>query len=70
MYALMPTVDHIDPEATTLELEICSWQVNECKSDFGPSDFVAFCSKVVEHCKGKSSKRTKLKPKTINGEKR
>jgi hypothetical protein len=57
-YALMPTVDHIDPEATTLELEICSWQVNDCKSDFNPADFAAFCVKVVEHWKGKGRRRT------------
>ena len=50
-YALMPTVDHIDPEATTLGLEICSGLVNECKSDSNPAEFVEFCGKVVEHCK-------------------
>jgi hypothetical protein len=55
-YALMPTVDHIDPQATTLQLEICSWRANSCKSDLNPEEFVAFCEKVVEHGKGKSGR--------------
>ena len=56
-FALMPTVDHIDPEATILELEICSWQSNDCKTDLNPAEFVAFCEKVVEHYKMKISRR-------------
>jgi hypothetical protein len=41
-FALMPTVDHTDPESDTLSFEICSWQVNDCKGDFAPDDFIAF----------------------------
>jgi len=46
-FALMPTVDHIDPDV--LEFEICSWQSNGCKSDFKPDEFVEFCKRVVEY---------------------
>jgi hypothetical protein len=59
LHELMPTVDHIDPDGTALELEICSWQVNECKTDLNPAEFVAFCEMVVEHGGEKSCKRTK-----------
>ena len=67
-YALMPVVDHTNPESTTLAFEICSWQVNDCKSYLNPAEFVALCSKVAEYCKGKSSTSTKT-PKTMKGEK-
>jgi hypothetical protein len=46
-YALMPTVDHSDPDV--LELEICTWLVNECKTYLTPAEFKALCHKVVEH---------------------
>jgi hypothetical protein len=41
----MPTVDHIDPFADTLELEICSWRINECKSGLTPQEFIDVCGK-------------------------
>ncbi len=44
----MPTVDHIDPEARELALEICSWQINACKSQQNPMEFVEMCRKIVE----------------------
>jgi len=48
-FALMPTVDHIDPGA--LEFEICSWISNDCKSDLLPEELVAFCEKVTKYRK-------------------
>jgi hypothetical protein len=47
-YYLMPTVDHIDPFADTLELEICSWRINECKSGLTSQEFIDVCGKVAE----------------------
>jgi hypothetical protein len=46
-YYLMPTVDHVDPYADTLGVEICSWRINECKSGLSPEEFVGVCKKVV-----------------------
>jgi hypothetical protein len=44
-FALMPTVDHIDPELCAFE--ICALQTNACKSDLDPAEFVAFCRRVA-----------------------
>jgi hypothetical protein len=46
----MPTIDHIDPYADTLAFEICSWQVNLCKSFQDPPEFLDMCRKVVANC--------------------
>jgi hypothetical protein len=48
-FDLMPTVDHVDPDADDLALEICSRRMNFCKSYQNPADFIAMCKKVVEH---------------------
>jgi hypothetical protein len=44
-YALMPTIDHADPDV--LAFEICSWLVNECKSYLTPEEFKSLCRRVV-----------------------
>jgi hypothetical protein len=46
-FALMPTVDHTNPDV--LEFEICSWEINDAKCDLDPTEFVALCKKVVDH---------------------
>jgi hypothetical protein len=48
----MPTVDHKDPNSVTLEFEIVSWLVNDCKSGLSPEQFVNLCKKMVAHRKG------------------
>jgi len=54
-FALMPTVDHTNPDV--LEFEICSWLVNECKSYLSPKEFVRICRKVVNHSKKSNHKK-------------
>lgn len=46
-FALMPTVDHITPDK--LEFEICTFEVNTCKSYLNPEEFVEFCKKVAQY---------------------
>jgi hypothetical protein len=48
-FALLPTVDHIDPASDSLEFEICSFQNNKCKSSLNPSEFVAMCNRIVAY---------------------
>jgi hypothetical protein len=48
-FLLMPTVDHRDPKADTLEFEIVSWLVNDCKSGLDPDQFVDLCGRIVAH---------------------
>ena len=43
-YALLPTIDHCDPDV--LEFEICSWRINTCKNYLTPKEFVALCKLV------------------------
>ena len=47
-FALLPSVDHIDPSADTLQFEICSFEINKCKSSLNPAEFVAQCRRIVE----------------------
>ena len=46
-YALMPTIDHRDPDA--LDFEICSWRVNSCKNFLTPEQFIDLCGRVAGH---------------------
>jgi hypothetical protein len=49
-FLLMPTVDHKDPDSDTLEFEIVSWLVNDCKSGLAPDQFIDLCKRIVTHC--------------------
>jgi hypothetical protein len=46
----MPTVDHIDPDAKELALEICSWRINFCKSRQTPGEFLDMCETITAYC--------------------
>jgi hypothetical protein len=48
-YLLLPVVDHTNPDKDTLEFEICSWIVNDCKSNMDRDEFLAFCKRVVAY---------------------
>jgi hypothetical protein len=47
-YYLLPTVDHMDPYAKVLKLEICSWRINNCKGGLTPQEFIEVCRKVAK----------------------
>jgi hypothetical protein len=62
-FYFMPTIDHIDPYGGALAFEVCSWQVNACKSFLNPQEFIRLCCTVVNHCQtGFKSKDSR--PKT------
>jgi hypothetical protein len=50
-FALLPVVDHIDPEAAEIRFEICANQVNLCKNYLTPDEFVALCRKIKAYRK-------------------
>jgi hypothetical protein len=58
-FYLMPTVDHIDPFSASLELELCTSQTNTCKSQQNPTEFLATCKTIKDHCQGE--------PPAVNG---
>lgn len=48
-FFLLPTVDHIDPYSDELNLEICSWIANTCKSDQTPEEFITMCRDIIAY---------------------
>ena len=56
-FALLPVVDHIDPQAAELRFEICANQVNLCKSYLTPDEFVAQCRRIAAYRDAENDKR-------------
>jgi hypothetical protein len=48
-YRLLPTVDHLDPQSKVIQFEICSWEINACKNNLNPGEFVALCGKIRDY---------------------
>jgi hypothetical protein len=46
-YALLPTVDHVDPYGSSIDFEICSWHINRSKNNLTPQEFVALCKRIA-----------------------
>jgi hypothetical protein len=48
-FADLPTVDHINDINGELEFNICSWQVNDAKSDLTFDEFIALCKDILRY---------------------
>lgn len=48
-FADLPSVDHIDDGKGPVNIVICSWRVNACKSDLTIDEFLAVCQNVVRY---------------------
>jgi len=48
-FALLPTVDHVNADATEASFRICSWRTNDAKNDLSLDAFVELCQKVLTH---------------------
>ena len=42
-FALLPTVDHTDPESEDPHFVICGWRTNDCKHDLTVPELAEFC---------------------------
>ena len=42
-FALLPTVDHVDPGSMEADFRICGWRTNDCKNDLTVAELGAFC---------------------------
>ena len=42
-FALLPTVDHMDPESREAGFRICGWRTNDCKNDLTIAELQTFC---------------------------
>jgi hypothetical protein len=49
--AYLPTVDHVCDGLGPADFKICSWRVNDAKSDLSHEEFVKLCEAVVRHYK-------------------
>jgi hypothetical protein len=47
--ALLPTLDHSIDEKGEPKFVICSWYVNDVKSDLTPEEFLQLCRRVLEY---------------------
>ena len=45
--ALLPTVDHLDPESRQPNFRICGWQTNNWKSDLTIEELKELCKKFL-----------------------
>jgi hypothetical protein len=48
-YALLPTVDHTLDDDGKPKFVICSWRVNDAKSDLTKAEFYRLCELVLKH---------------------
>ncbi len=55
--AYLPTVDHTTDADGGLMFVICSWYVNDAKSDLSLDDFYGLCERVLKHCENLQRKR-------------
>ena len=49
LFALLPSVDHVDAEATETRFKICAWRTNDAKSDLSLESFLDLCQRVLAH---------------------
>jgi hypothetical protein len=56
-FALLPTVDHTFDERGQQKLVICSWRVNDAKSDLTETEFRELCARVLQHRVGRVGRR-------------
>lgn len=48
-FRLLPTVDHLDHKHSKKpKFQICSWEVNDAKSDLTHDEFIQLCAKITK----------------------
>ena len=48
-FADLPTLDHVDDGLGFPNFKICSWKINDCKSDLTHEEFIEVCRQVIAH---------------------
>lgn len=49
LFALLPTVDHIDASPECASFNVCAWRTNDAKNDLSHADFIDLCRRVLAH---------------------
>lgn len=50
-FAKLPTIDHVGDGKGRPIFKICSWEVNDAKSDLSLNEFLDLCERVIGYCK-------------------
>jgi len=48
LFALLPSVDHVNDGLGPADFKICAWRTNDAKNDLPFEEFVALCQRVVD----------------------
>ncbi|MBI3506116.1 MAG: hypothetical protein HY059_14855 [Proteobacteria bacterium] len=48
-FSMLPTVDHVSNRRDKAAFVICSWKVNDAKSDLSYEEFLELCRKILDH---------------------
>ena len=47
LFALLPSVDHVNDGLGPADFKICAWRTNDAKNDLPMEEFVALCQRVI-----------------------
>lgn len=56
-FALLPTLDHTEDENGQPKFVMCSWRVNDMKSDMNEAEFFDLCERVLLHKRSGEARR-------------
>ncbi len=49
LFALLPTVDHVEDGRGPADFKICGWRTNNAKADLSFKEFHELCERVLKH---------------------
>lgn len=53
-FRLLPTLDHLEQDySDTPQFQICSWEVNDAKSELSHEEFITLCGRIWEAAQGR-----------------
>ena len=56
-FRMLPTVDHLDHKHSKKPMfQICSWEVNDAKSDLTHDEFIQLCGRIMQYDKTRRNK--------------
>lgn len=56
-FRLLPTLDHLEhAHSKKPKFQICSWEVNDAKSDLTHDEFIKLCKRIIQHAETRRDK--------------
>jgi hypothetical protein len=56
LFALLPTIDHLQADDPKTGFRVCAWRTNDAKHDLSLEDFVKLCQRVIAYHASQSQK--------------